>query len=76
MENNNLVLETNNLPSYNSDKLNIITTICKETTDRVLEKNVTECLADIKDLNTLGEFESVVCSIIESKIKEFISSKI
>ena len=76
MENKDLTLESNNLPSYNSDKLNIITTICKETTDRVLEKNVTECLVDIKDLNTLSEFESVVCSIIESKIKEFISSKI
>ena len=76
MENKDLTLESNNLPSYNSDKLNLITTICKETTDRVLEQNVTECLADIKDLNTLSEFESVVCSIIESKIKEFISSKI
>ena len=64
MENKDLTLESNNLPSYNSDKLNLITTICKETTDRVLEKNVTECLADIKDLNTLSEFESVVCSII------------
>ena len=76
MENKDLTLESNNLPSYNSDKLNLITTKWKETTDRVLEKNVTECLADIKDLNTLSEFESVVCSIIESKIKEFISSKI
>lgn len=76
METNNLTLEITNLPSYNADKLNIITTICKETTDRVLEKNVTECLADIKDLNTLSEFESVVSSIIESKIKELISSKI
>lgn len=76
MDTKDLTLESNNLPSYNSDKLNLITTICKETTDIVLEKNVTECLADIKDLNTLSEFESVVCSIIESKIKEFISSKI
>lgn len=76
METKDLTLESNNLPSYNSDKLNLITTICKETTDRVLEQNVTECLADIKDLNTLSEFESVVCSIIESKIKELISSKI
>ena len=42
MENKDLTLESNNLPSYNSDKLNTITTICKETTDRVLEKNVTE----------------------------------
>lgn len=76
MDTKDLTLESNNLPSYNSDKLNTIITICKETTDIVLEKNVTECLADIKDLNTLSEFESVVCSIIESKIKEFISSKI
>lgn len=69
-------METNNLASYNAYKLNMINTICKETTDILLEKNVTECLADIKDLNTLSEFESVVNSIIESKIKELISSEI
>lgn len=69
-------METNNLASYNAYKLNTINTICKETTDILLEKNITECLVDIKDLNTLSEFESVVNSIIESKIKELISSEI
>lgn len=66
----------NNLASYNADQLRTVFSLCKQTTDIILSKNETEYLADIKDMTTLKEFEAVIDSVIESKIKERISSEL
>lgn len=68
-------MESNTLANCNSGKIYTISDLCESVIEKVVCSE-NSFLANIDNLNTLKEFESVVGFVIEKKVKDYINSEI
>lgn len=68
-------MESNTLATSNGEKIYLVSDLCKSVTEKVVCSE-NSFLANIDNLNTLKEFETVVDFVIEKKIKDYINSEI